>query len=66
MEWVANIDKPFAQRFVIKRDVAVGYYLYVYERGQCIRDHLQDTLDLAIGCALEDYGVPTDRWQKID
>ena len=66
MKLFAEPENLKPRRFVIKQDEAVGFYLYVYENERCIRDHLQDTLELAIEAAFEDYGVPTQSWKEID
>ena len=48
---------------VIKPDAKAGFYLYVYQGNRCIRDYLQDTLDLAKTVAFRDYQVPQDAWR---
>ena len=62
MFYKAKYDDPNKYTYIIKKDDAVGYYLYVYSAGKCIKDHLQDTLKFAIEQAWEDYGVPEDSW----
>ena len=42
----------------------VGVYLYVYENGQCIRDELQDNIDIFKEQAFEEYDVPLDAWRE--
>lgn len=64
MKWEAS-SPPFAIRYEIKYDPMVGFYLYVFEGNKCIHDCLQDTLDLAMECAWEDFGVPKSAWKKI-
>ena len=66
MNWMA--DAPFLKRrrCEIKYDTFAGFYLFVYENDKCIRDHLQDTLEIAMDCALEDYGVSKSLWQKVE
>jgi hypothetical protein len=66
MKLVANPDKLKPRHFVIEQDDAAGFYLYVYENDYCIRDHLQDTLEVTIDVALEDYGVPKESWKRLD
>ncbi|NOZ20204.1 MAG: hypothetical protein GXP25_03855 [Planctomycetes bacterium] len=52
------------RRFVIEEDLPdIGWYLYVFEGGRCVADHLQDTLQIAKRQALDDYGVPLDAWR---
>ncbi|MGL1935432.1 MAG: hypothetical protein OCD01_10440 [Fibrobacterales bacterium] len=49
--------------FIIEEDVPeVGWYLYVYENEVCVKDHLQDSLEIAQHQAFEDYGVPVASW----
>lgn len=66
MKWRANLKSPHSQYYEIECDPHVGFYLYVYEGDKCIRDYLQDTLEIAIECAWEDYGVPKDSWKEIE
>jgi len=42
----------------------VGFYLYVFKNGKCIRDDDQDTLQACKEVALEMYGVPMDAWRE--
>ena len=39
---------------------------YVFEGNKCIYDHLQDTFEIAVENAREDYGVPKNAWKKDD
>lgn len=49
--------------FKIEEDYPeVGVYLYVYKEGKCIKEMLQDTIDICKKIALEEYGVPIDFW----
>lgn len=66
MKWRAGSQALEPRYFEIKHDPLVGFYLYVFENGQCIRDHLQDTFEIAIESAFEDYGVPKDAWRKVE
>ena len=66
MRWLVNTFSPKSQSYEIKHDPSVGFYLYVFEGNKCIRDHLQDTLEMAMECAWEDYGVPKSAWKKIE
>lgn len=66
MKWRAN-PKGFEPRsFEIKHDPLVGFYLYVFEGGKCIRDYLQDTFEIAVESAMEDYNVPKEAWRKVE
>jgi hypothetical protein len=66
MKWIAEPHLLKSRRFEINQEPLVGFYLYVFENGECIRDHLQDTLKIAIETALEDYDVPKDAWRKVE
>jgi len=66
MKMIAESEKLKPRRFIIKHDEAAGFYLYVFENNRCIRDHLQDTLELAIEVAFEDYQVPKDLWKIVE
>ena len=66
MKWMADASSLKPRRYEINYDPFVGFYLVVYENDKCICDHLQDTLEIAIECALEDYGVPKDLWKKVE
>ena len=51
--------------FKIEEDYPeVGAYLYVYQQDKCIKDLLQDTIDVCKEVALEEYGVPIDIWKE--
>ena len=54
-----------SMRFVVERDDNVGWYLYVYQGGQCTRDYLQDTLEAALDEALQLFGVPQSGWSPL-
>ena len=58
------IDPP--RYYEIEQDLAVGFYLYVYEHNRCMYDTLQDDLDMAMRCARDDFGVPMDAWKKVE
>jgi hypothetical protein len=66
MKWCANPKTLEPRSFEIKHDPLVGFYLYVFEGGKCIRDHLQDTFENAVATAMEDYDVPKDAWRKVE
>ena len=66
MRWRAHLDTDSSRSYEIKKDLLAGFYFYVFEDNKCIRDHLQDTFEIAIECAWEDYGVPMDAWEKVD
>jgi hypothetical protein len=64
MKWKAKPDSIKNRRYEIKYDPSEGFYFYVFENSKCIHDYLQDTLELAIECACEDFGVPKEAWEK--
>ncbi len=66
MKWRANSESLKPRRYEIKHDPSAGFYLYVFEGDKCISDHLQDTLEIAMECAWEDYGVPKNVWEKVE
>jgi hypothetical protein len=66
MKYFAKIEALQSMYFEIKEDPAAGFYLYVFEGEKCIYDHLQDTFEIAVECALEDYRVPKNAWEKIE
>ena len=50
--------------FKIEEDFPeVGAYLYVYEDGHCIKDYLQNDIDICKALALEEYNVPINSWK---
>jgi hypothetical protein len=53
------------RRFVIERDSAVGYYLYVFEAARCTHDYLQDSIASAREFAAEQFGVSDHAWREI-
>jgi hypothetical protein len=62
-EYIAEFN---GKKFIIEEDnPEVGFYLYVYEDEKCIRDYLQNTLEIAKRCAFEDYLVPLNIWREI-
>ena len=65
MKWIANSELLKLRRYEIEHDPLVGFYFYVFEGDKCIRDHLQDTFEIAVEVALEDYAVPKEAWKKI-
>lgn len=66
MKWQAKSDLIKSRSYEIKYDYNAGFYLYVFENGKCISDYLQDTLELAMDCAWEDFGVPKEAWEQIE
>ena len=66
MKWRAASESLKPRHYEIKHDPLVGFYLYVFEGDKCVRDHLQDTLEIAIESASGDYGVPKDAWKKVE
>ena len=48
MKWHADSKPQKLRHYEIKQDPAAGFYLYVFDGNKCIRDHLQDTLEIAM------------------
>ena len=61
MKLVARIRDKHGE---IAHDPKVGFYLYIFEDGRCIRDHLQDTVEQAMRQAAVDYGIPQGAWRE--
>jgi hypothetical protein len=76
MKWTAETKTPKARRFVIEKQLLRsltpgeadmdGYYLFVWEEERCLYDYLQDTLEIAMEQALEEFGVPLDAWKRVE
>lgn len=75
MKWTAEVALPKSRSFIIEcftsRDLITGaavngYYLYVYENGKNIYDYLQDTFEIAVDQAADQFGVPKDAWKQVD
>lgn len=52
----------------IVKDIFVGYYIYVIPpRGSKIepQDHLQDTLEMALEFAEEEFSIKRDEWKEV-
>lgn len=63
------INTSSIEKVLIEEDSVAGWYIYVYETSASKnpeRDYLQDTLDLAKECCLEDFGVPLSSWKRMD
>lgn len=65
MKWRAK-SKSFEQYYEIVQEPSLGFYLYVFENGECTYDYLQETLELSFECAEEFYGIPKDAWEQIE
>ncbi len=51
------------RKYLIEQDTPeVGWYLTVFENGQCVADHLQNNIQAVIKQAEEEYSVPTNSW----
>ena len=64
MKWSAEPKFLKPRHFEIKEDPIAGFYLYVFDGNKCVYDHLQDTFEIALENAWEDYGVPKNAWRK--
>lgn len=65
MKWLADSESLKPRHYKIKHDPLAGFYLYVFEGERCVRDHLQDTLEIATETAFEGYGVPRNAWREV-
>lgn len=51
--------------FKIEEDLPeVGVYLYVYRNNKCFKDYLQNSIDTCKEIALEEFGVPLEKWSE--
>lgn len=77
MKWVADIKgHEKVARCEIERQLLTsltknvpdqfGYYLYVWENGGDAHDYMQDTLEIAIEQAFEDFSIPKSAWKKVE
>ena len=55
------------RRFLIEEDLPeVGWYLYVFdESGKCVADQLQDSIDIIMEIAKDNYNIPKESWRLI-
>ncbi len=67
MEEKIYIAESKNYRFLIEEDHPdVGWYLYVYEGGQCTADYLQETFQASIEQAEEQFHVPRESWVSVN
>lgn len=66
MKWRADSELLKPRHYEIKHDPFAGFYLYVFEGNRCIHDDLQDTLEIVMECAWEDYKVPKNAWKRVE
>lgn len=66
MKWQVDFKALKSRYYEIKYDPPIGFYLYVFESDKYIYDYLQDTLEIAMECAWEDFGVPKEAWKQIE
>ena len=53
--------------FVAEQDLPnVGWHLYVYKDGKNTHDFLQDTKEIAMSQANDDFGVPLNIWVELE
>jgi hypothetical protein len=64
MIWRATPVSLTPRNFEIRHDPLAGFYLSVFEGVNCVADYLQDSLELAMDMAFEDYAVPRNAWEK--
>jgi hypothetical protein len=64
MEFIIIETDYNGMKFRIEEDYPeVGAYLYVYEGEMCIKDYLQNDVEACKQIALEDFGVPLNKWK---
>ena len=64
--WIVECPDRPERKYEIQPDKSdAGFYLYVWQDGRCIKDHLQDSLQAAIDQAATDYGVRPELWQEV-
>jgi hypothetical protein len=51
-------------RFEVEHDPVAGWYLYVYQKGECVKDFLQDSELQAKRQAAEDFDVAFSLWHE--
>jgi hypothetical protein len=67
MEFKIYETKKGNNIFRIEEDYPeVGAYLYVINKGKCIKDFLQNSVETCKCFALEEYGIPIEDWSLID
>ncbi len=52
---------------VIEEDLGIGFYLYIYDKGdgKCLFDFLQDTFEIAKYQAKRNFSIDPNSWVKI-
>lgn len=55
-DWVYRIEEDLP---------GVGFYLRGYESGIDVFDYLQDTVEICMRFAQEEFSVPMDAWELI-
>ncbi len=76
MKWITNYNHPEGLRFEIEQQVlrstednreVDGFYFFVIdEKPAKSADYLQDTLELALEQANDEYGIPFDSWEMVE
>lgn len=66
VHWIYEIDGRILAR--IEHDAAAGFYLHIFdaESGASTHDHLQDTLEIAMEQAEEEYGLVRASWKPAE
>ena len=63
MKWVTFSSNT--EKYEIEYEPGVGFYLYVYKNEECVKDYLQDSLEISMDLAQEEYGARKDAWKKV-
>lgn len=64
-KWISELDSGQRKTFVIEEEDGIGFYLYVFEEGECTNDYLQDSFDIAVEQAEIDFGVNRQTWKLV-
>jgi hypothetical protein len=62
----AEIEEDYLTSLTPNVPNQVAYYLYIYKDGKNTHDYLQDTVEIAMEQAHEQFGVPLDAWEKVE
>ena len=61
-------DRGFERFEIVEDKPEVGFYIWRYDlaKGRSTHDYLQNDLDIAKECALEEFGIPPEAWRVPD
>jgi len=60
--------KRSSRTYLIEEDLPeVGWYLYEFdESGKCVADYLQDSLEVIMAFATEQFSIQKESWHRIE